>query len=77
MIKLDGVPIIEHLTPTGIKTVKANLIADTSIEVEDIGTDGSSVSGLCKGDKLAMGSTCFTVEMEFGILDSTGNWHFQ
>lgn len=76
MIKLEDCEV-EGFNKDGTRNVKANLIADTSIEVEDIGTSAEKVIGLNKDDHLTMGSTCFTTEMEFGILNSAGNWRFQ
>ena len=76
MIKLDKIVSIDEVKSTH-RIVRVDLIADESIEVEDIGTDASTIIGLRPTDVLAMGSTCFTAAMEFGMLDSTGNWRFQ
>lgn len=59
------------------KTVVADLIADNSLEVEDIGNKAYRVIGLEGYSKLGFGSTCFTASMEFGMLDSEGIWRFQ
>lgn len=67
---------VEEQTTKGRK-IRVNLIADESVEVEDLGTSGVGVIGLNDDDTMTMGSTCFTATMEFGVLDSTGNWRFQ
>lgn len=78
MIKVTNIVAVESVNEkTKERLVRADLIADESVEVEDIGNNGASVVGLSDKDKLAMGSTCFTASMEFGMLDSTGNWRFQ
>lgn len=59
------------------RIVLADLIADNSMEVEEIGNRCDNIVGLSESDTLAFGSTCFTATMEFGMLDSVGNWHFQ
>lgn len=74
MIKVTKIKI-EKITPEH-RYVRVELLSDTAVEVEDIGESGESVTGLLPTDLMTMGSTCFTSEMEFGMLDSTGNWKF-
>lgn len=76
MIKLKEIVNVEELE-TGKKLVQAKLIADESVEVEDIGTNGTNVIGLGHDYILDFGSSCFTTTMEYGVLNSAGNWRFQ
>lgn len=73
MIKVEKFIVEKH---GHHRIVKADLLADTAVEVEEIGANCDKIQGLKATDKLAMGSTCFTCEQEFGILNSTGNWRF-
>lgn len=75
MVKVTNLKV-EEQTSKG-RRVRVDLVADESIEVEDLGTSGVGVIGLNDTDTMTMGSTCFTATMEFGMLDSTGNWRFQ
>lgn len=60
----------------GKTMVRASLIADTQAEVTAIGDDASTIDGLNAGIKLAFGSSCITVNSEYGTLDSSGTWVF-
>lgn len=60
----------------GKSEARATLIADTSAEVIAIDNDATNIVGLGDGYILAFGSTCLTVNSEFGVLGSDGKWNF-
>lgn len=60
----------------GKTVVRASLVADTSSEVVAIGANASTVEGLSENYVMSFGSTCLTVNGDFGQLDSSGNWVF-
>lgn len=75
MIKVRELKV-EKFNPDGSRDVLVELVADTALEVEAIGNRGSSVIGLLETDTMTMGSSCFTTTLEFGMLESSGNWNF-
>ena len=60
----------------GKTAVRASLVADNSAEVVAIGTNANTVEGLTDNNIMSFGSTCLTVNGDFGQLDSSGNWVF-
>lgn len=76
MVKLNKIFEIDKIVD-GKRYIKADLIADSSLEVEDLGTDCTNIVGLDKTSVLSFGSTCFTASLEFGILNSDGIWRFE
>lgn len=76
MVKVAKMILEKHLDNGG-RLVRVDLLADTSLEVEDLGKSGRGVLGLNDTDEMAMGSTCFTADSELGVLNSAGNWNFQ
>lgn len=75
MIKVTKIVNVTENTD-GSRTMQVDLLADHSSEVVENGTQGANIIGLGAHDKLDFGSTCFTTESEFGILNSSGVWIF-
>lgn len=75
MIKLDKLIDIEGHR-NGKRLVQVSLIADTKEEVIANGIDCVNIVGLNATDEIVFGSDCLTVNKEFGMLDSLGNWKF-
>lgn len=60
--------------------VEANnkIVADLYADSKDDIIDGiEPIIGLPAGKSLSEGSTAFTADMEFGILNSSGVWNFK
>lgn len=59
------------------KSIRCELISDTSTEISALGTNTTGIEGLKGDEHLAFGSMCFTSEGELGVLNSLGTWVFQ
>lgn len=74
MVKVND--IITESTENEIQYIQASLVADTAFEVESMGAIGDNVVGLAPNTRLTLGSTCLCATGDFGMLDSSGVWHF-
>lgn len=72
MVKVSETPVIEEVRDNGVRVVKASLLSDTKAEVTM--STGEGIQGLEDTDILALGTTCFTAEQDFGTINSSGIW---
>ena len=56
------------------RNVVANLIADTTSEVDACGASGEGVVGLTADDTMVLGSLAICVDGQVGWLNSSGQW---
>ena len=57
------------------KLVRASLVADTKEEVQNI-TEDTKISGIADNEIMTLGSSCMTVNGDYGMLGSDGHWTF-
>lgn len=75
MIRLDKVIEQTGIDLSGKRILKVSLEADTSAEVEAIGTDPSTVVGMPANSVIGTFSDAFTAqEKELLMLNSSGEW---
>lgn len=75
-VKVNPSTIVVEEYKDGNRYVRCDLISDNSEEVDAIGNDGSKVKGLQKNDKLTLGTSCMTSTMDYGLLNSDGEWNW-
>lgn len=74
MIVLDQVEKQMGTDSDGKRILKVSLESDTAAEVEEIGTDPTSVQGMPADAVMAPFSSCFTADQQLLILGSDGAW---
>lgn len=51
------------------------MVADTKEEVQNI-TEDTKISGIADNEIMTLGSSCMTVNGDYGMLGSDGHWTF-